>query len=143
MVGKYEGAKDENNLSKSVKLSFLWGLILALLYAAVYLLFYDQLLHLFSSDLEVIVFAQKYKFWMVLFPILAFACYIWDGIFIGLLASKEMRDSMIISLAIFLGIYHFVDTVDPLKGLWIAMLSFMVARGLVLTLYWRKVNSRI
>jgi len=142
MVGKYEGAKDENNLSRSIKLSFLWGLVLAVLYAFVYFFFYDHLLHLFSSDNEVIAFAQQYKFWIVLFPIVSFACYIWDGIFIGLLASRQMRDSMLIALVIFLGMYHFIDTVDPLKGLWIAMLSFMIARGLLLTVYWR-VLSRL
>lgn len=140
MVGKYAGAKDGNNLSRSVKLSFLWGLILAVVYAVFYYFFYDQLLHLFSSDNEVIEFALRYKSWMVVFPIIAFACYIWDGVFIGLLASREMRDSMIIALIAFLGLYHFVETADPLQGLWLAMFSFLIIRGVLLTFYWKRVR---
>lgn len=135
MVGKYEGARRADDLSKSIRLSFLWGLVLALIYAAVYFLFYDQLLHLFSGDEEVIAFAQLYKYWMVVFPILAFACYIWDGIFIGLLASRQMRDSMVIALVLFMAVYQ-INTADPLTGLWLSMIVFMVARGILLTLYY-------
>ena len=142
MVGKYAGAKDDSNLIRSVKLSFLWGLILAVLYAAFYYIFYDQLLHLFSSDNDVFAFALQYKSWMVFFPIIAFACYIWDGIFIGLLAIREMRDSMIVALIVFLSLYHLVETADPLQGLWLAMFSFLIVRGLLLTLYWKNVTVR-
>ena len=142
MVGKYVGAKDDSNLIRSVKLSFLWGLILAVLYAAFYYIFYDQLLHLFSSDNDVFAFALQYKSWMVFFPIIAFACYIWDGIFIGLLAIREMRDSMIVALIVFLSLYHLVETADPLQGLWLAMFSFLIVRGLLLTLYWKNVTVR-
>lgn len=138
MVGKYKGARDSQNLNLSVGLSFFWGLILALSYAVFYFLFYDELLHLFSSDNEVIAFALRYKFWMVIFPLIAFACYIWDGVFIGLLAIREMRDSMIIALIIFLGLYHSLEMEDPLQGLWLAMFSFLIARGLLLTFYWKK-----
>ena len=138
MVGKYKGANDSFNLNRSVKLSFVWGLILAVVYALVYYIFYKPLLHLFSSDNEVIVFALRYKMWMVVFPIIAFACYIWDGVFIGLLAIKEMRDSMIVALIFFLGLYHFVEMEDPLQGLWLAMFSFLIIRGVLLTFYWNK-----
>ena len=138
MVGKYKGAGDRFNLSRSVKLSFLWGLILAVAYSLVYFVYYDELLHLFSSDSDVIDFALRYKTWMVVFPVIAFACYIWDGVFIGLLASKEMRDSMILAVIVFLGLYHFVKLEDPLQGLWLAMFSFLIMRGVLLTYYWNK-----
>ena len=138
MVGKYKGAGDRFNLSRSVKLSFLWGLILAIAYSLVYFMYYDGLLHLFSSDSDVIDFALRYKTWMVVFPVIAFACYIWDGVFIGLLASKEMRDSMILAVIVFLGLYHFVKLGDPLQGLWLAMFSFLIMRGVLLTYYWNK-----
>ena len=142
MVGKYKGANDSLNLSRSVKLSFLWGLMLAVVYAAFYFLFYSQLLHMFSSDNDVIAFALRYKVWMVVFPVIAFACYIWDGVFIGLLASREMRDSMIVAVIVFLGLYHIVETEDPLQGLWLAMFSFLIVRGVLLTYYWKNMFLR-
>ncbi len=141
MVGKYKGANDNLSLSRSVKLSFLWGLILAIAYSLFYFMYYDVLLHLFSSDQDVIDFALRYKIWMVVFPIIAFACYIWDGVFIGLLASRQMRDSMIVAVIVFLGLYHFIEMEDPLQGLWLAMFSFLIVRGVLLTIYWRKVDT--
>lgn len=142
MVGKYKGANDSLNLSRSVKLSFLWGLMLAVVYAAFYFLFYSQVLHMFSSDNDVIAFALRYKVWMVVFPVIAFACYIWDGVFIGLLASREMRDSMIVAVIVFLGLYHIVETEDPLQSLWLAMFSFLIVRGVLLTYYWKNMFLR-
>lgn len=139
MVGKYAGAQDKMNLSKSIQLSFIWGLVLALVYALVYALGYDTLLDLFSSDMEVKSFAQSYKIWMVVFPILAFACYIWDGIFIGLLATRQMRDTMLGSLIIFFAVYILPNYTDPLVGLWMAMLAFMIARGILLTWAYRSI----
>lgn len=141
MVGKYHGAKEEDSVHRSIRLSFYWGLGLAAIYALVYGFAYDPLLHLFSSDNEVIAFAQQYQFWMVIFPLIAFACYIWDGIFIGLLRTKAMRDSMFLSLLVFLCLYYFVAHADPLVSLWIAMSGFMIARGILLWWSYAKTPS--
>lgn len=143
LVGRFAGARDKYNLDSAIKLSFFWGLVLAMIYAMIYFFCYDYLLELFSDDDSVIAFAQRYKIWMVLFPILAFACYIWDGIFIGLLASKQMRNTMVLALIAFILSYKLVQTSDTLIGLWIAMLSFMIARGLLLTIeFYRGIGRR-
>lgn len=141
LVGKYAGAKDVSNLKKAIRLSFVWGLILALVYSVLYYFGYDTLLHMFSNDRKVLAFSQNYQLWIVLFPLIAFACYIWDGIFIGLLASRQMRDAMLVSLIIFVAAYHFIETNDPLVGLWIAMLAFMAARGVLLSLLYLRLDK--
>ena len=140
MVGKYSGAQDQPNLKKSIILSFFWGFILSLIFSLSYLVFYNELLHIFSENTDVINYAIKYKWWMVSFPLIAFACYIWDGVFIGLLASKQMRNSMIISLVIFWGIYHNIHFEDPLASLWLALMSFLIARAVLLTWEYKRLK---
>jgi len=50
-----------------------------------------------------------------------------------------MRNTMIISLAVFyLPLYYLLETVWPYHALWLALVTFMLARGITLTLYYKK-----
>ena len=75
--------------------------------------------------------SQEYLIWMVIFPILSTPCYIWDGVFIGLTASKAMRNCMLLAIVIFLGIFYFYGQKQGNHGLWLTLLLFMVARGAI------------
>ncbi len=129
LVGKYVGAKQQTQLNKAIRLSFIWAMGLAGLFSLLYGGLGLTLVGVFSNQAEVIVATQPYLFWMVLFPILSTPCYIWDGIFIGLTASKSMRDSMILSLFIYLGVHYLLKNDFGNHGLWLALLIFLVARG--------------
>lgn len=138
LVGKYVGAKQQLQLNKSIRLSFLWALGLAGLYSLLYGVLGMYLVGLFSSQAEIIAATSPYLFWMILFPLLSTPCYIWDGIFIGLTASRAMRDSMLISLVIYLGIHYVLKVDYGNHGLWLALLIFMVARGIIQWWVYRK-----
>ncbi len=60
-------------------------------------MFGDWLIRLITSIPEVIKLAQDYVVWLWLMPLLACWCYLYDGIYIGLMQAKIMRNSMIIS----------------------------------------------
>ncbi|HSH51662.1 MAG TPA: hypothetical protein VK982_08050, partial [Bacteroidales bacterium] len=95
-----------------------------------------QILYLYTDKIDIINLTSVYFLWTVIAPISNSICYIWDGVFIGATATKPMRNSMLISLLIFfLPVYYL--TVDSLgnDALWLAMISFMLARGVSLTLY--------
>ena len=128
LVGKYYGAKQSSKLKQVIRLSFIWAMGLAGLYALVYGVFGTPLVRIFSNQLDVITATQPYLFWMILFPLLSTPCYVWDGIFIGLTASRAMRDSMIVALIIYLAAHYLLKTDYGNHGLWLALLIFMVAR---------------
>ncbi|OFY51149.1 MAG: hypothetical protein A2W85_03860 [Bacteroidetes bacterium GWF2_41_31] len=66
---------------------------------------------------------------------------IWDGIFVGVTASKQMRNAMIVSsLVIFLPAYHLTDNSWGNNALWFALNLFMVARGLLMWWMCQKVR---
>ncbi len=129
LVGKYVGAKQQTRLNKAIRLSFIWAMSLAGLYSLLYGSLGLTLVGVFSNQTEIIIATQPYLFWMILFPLLSTPCYIWDGIFIGLTTSRAMRDSMIFSLFIYLGVHYLLKNDFGNHGLWLALLIFMVARG--------------
>ena len=138
LVGKYTGARDPESTWRVVRWSFVWGLGFALLFSGSYWLLSDPLLRVFSSDPEVLTTAREYLVWIVLFPVLAFACYLWDGIYIGLTASRSMLLSAGLAFVGFVGVYFLFREAGN-HGLWAALLTFMVGRGVFQGwLVWRR-----
>ncbi len=134
LVGKYYGANEDKNYFRAIKLSLIWGGAMALIYSIVYGLWGTELLGLFSNDDEVINASGPYMIWMVILPVMGFASYIWDGIYVGQTASKGMRNSMIISLVFFFGLYYVMGGMRYSSHvIWAAMTLFLLMRGLIQT----------
>ncbi len=139
LVGKYKGAEDQAKTKKAIVLSFLWGMALALLYSLVYMFTGHQLLALFTNQLDVIQIAKTYLIWVIVLPLLGTPCYIWDGIFVGLTATKAMRNSMLLAAACYFIVYYFGIAPWGNHALWLALMSFLIARAIFQTiLYMRK-----
>ena len=130
LVGKYAGAADRPKTSKAIQLSFNWGMGLAAGYALLYGVLGDSILQLFTNKVDVLEAARPFLIWMVIFPILSTPCYIWDGVFIGLTAAKAMRNSMLLAILVYFAIYYVFQQNYGNHGLWLALLLFMIARGL-------------
>ena len=78
--------------------------------------------------------AKGYIIFIVLVPILGASAYMLDGIFVGAMKTKDMRNMMFISLifyflALILLVPHFENI-----GLWLALLISFVVRGVTLAL---------
>jgi len=134
LVGKYTGARNEAKTLLAIRLSFAWGMALAVLYSLTYLVFGDFILSLFTNEAPVIEAAKAYLVWLALFPVVSTPCYLWDGIFIGLTASKSMRNMMILSIIIYFAVYYTVGIPLGNHGLWLSLSLFMLARGIFLHL---------
>lgn len=139
LVGKYVGANDRKNLRATIRYSFFWGLGLGLIFAAVFWLFGESLIRIFTDKETVVTLAVGYLFWIVIAPIINSYCFIWDGIFIGAMAGKEMRNSMIFcTLLVFLPAFWWLRESLGNHSLWLALTLFMIARGVTLTFYARR-----
>jgi len=139
LVGKYKGAADDAKTHQAIRLSFAWGMGMAAMIGAVYGFFGENLLRVFTDQMDVLIAAQPYLIWMILFPILSTPCYIWDGVFIGLTASKSMRNAMLLSAIFYVAAYLIFYEPYGNHGLWLTLLIFMVARGIIQQIFfWRK-----
>ncbi len=135
LTGRFVGAKDKQGLKQSIRLSFYWGMVIALVFALVYGLAGTSLIHLFTNNETVIATAQQYMPWLILMPIVSAAAFIWDGIYIGATASVAMRNSMM--AATFLFYFPAYYLLAPFLGnhaLWVAMVLFMIARTVLQSL---------
>lgn len=138
LVGKYYGAEQPAQLNRAIRLSFIWGMALAVVYAVLYGAAGTGLLYLFTDQEAVIAAALPYLPWMVAFPLLGTPCYLWDGVYVGLTASKAMRNTMLLAFAGYLLLYYSYGQFQGNHGLWFSLLGFMVLRGgIQWWWYWR------
>ena len=139
LIGKYSGARDRAQTYRAIRYSFAWGMGLALIYSLIYWFFGPALVRVFTDQVDVINATMPFLYWMAIFPILSTPCYIWDGVFIGLTASKAMRNTMLLAFGIYLASYYGWGQYEGNNGLWLALLIFMVARGVIQHLFfWKK-----
>jgi len=134
ITGKLIGEKDEGSLRKSVRVLFTWGAIISVLFTLIYLAGGGVIFRLLTNNPEVISNAQPYFFWVILIPVVSFAAFIWDGIFIGATAGREMRNAMLISTLMFFPVYYLLEDKLGNHGLWLAFIIFMTARGITMSL---------
>ena len=138
LVGKYKGANKLTALKTVIHQSFLWGGLVSLIYAATYYIFGIQLFGIFSDDAALLHVGEDLLFFMSIFPILAFASYIWDGIFVGLTATTSMRNAMILALIVYIVSFYLIPHSANGSNIWIALSIFMVARALFQWIYYNK-----
>lgn len=136
LVGRFKGSGNHNKLKQAVFYSIGWGLFLGLAGTFTYLLIGSQLLHIFTNDPGVIEIAETVLFWTILAPFVSSFCYILDGVFTGATETQPMRNTMVAStFLIFLPAYYAGSTMFGIHGLWLAMILFMITRGVALGLY--------
>ena len=139
LVGRFTGAHDNKQLHQTVKLLLIWGFVIALPFTLLYALFPDWFIGLISDQPEIATQAQPYHIYMILIPLITFAAFIWDGIYIGATAARAIRNTMLFSsVGVFLPASLLLMPHFGNHGLWISFLMFMVARGLSMTLMAKK-----
>jgi len=138
MVGKAKGEKNHKSMQSIVLVSILWTGLFACCYSLVFWLAGDYLIGLISTIKPVVEYAEQHFFWIILLPVAACWCYLFDGIYIGLMAAKTMRNSMVISTFIcFFPMWFLLQSFGN-HGLWAAFLIFMLARGGTLAWHFRR-----
>lgn len=131
LTGRYFGAHDWPNFYRAVRLSFLWGGGFALLFSLFYGIYGRWILALYTDQHALIENAMRFMPWVALMPILSFWAFIWDGVFIGMTASRAMRDAVMLSLSLFLGLFYLTKEIDFGWSLWLSFLLFFLFRGLL------------
>lgn len=141
LVGKYAGAADKHSLRRCVSHLFAWGWSLAAIFAFAYGIFNHEVMSLFSDKPEVVAFAAAYRWWIALAPIAGMAAFIWDGVFVGLTATRQMLLSLAGATAVYFAIYFLSPFPDANSSLWTAFLTYLAVRGMILWLCFARKNE--
>ncbi len=135
LVGKFTGSNDRDNLVKAIRLLLIWGFSISIPFTILYALFPSTFVKIISDNPNILSEVEPYYIYMIAIPLITFAAFIWDGIYIGATASKAIRNTMIIStIFVFFPAWHFLTPRLENHGLWISFLCFMIARGVTMTL---------
>ena len=138
LVGKYIGARNRESLSKSIRYLVYWGLILTALFSIIYFFWSENIYRILTNDGNVIAEAMKFNRWTLLIPLCGFAAFLFDGIYIGATAAKSMRNIMFVATAVFFTGYFILQPILGNDGLWIAFLLFLIFRGGLMWLRYKK-----
>ena len=138
LTGRYIGARNHALLWYMIKRLFFWGFIVSAASAVLYIFFPNQILQILTNNQEVIEATKSFTFWTILIPITGFAAFLWDGIFIGATASKEMRNAMIFSALSFFVCYYATKSFLGNNALWLSFIFYLSVRGLIQTLWAKK-----
>ncbi|BDD04206.1 MATE family efflux transporter [Aureibacter tunicatorum] len=144
LTGKYLGANDHKNLTRSIKKLFAWGFVLSLSFSLIYFIAGNSIINLLTTNKLVIDYSQDFLIWVMLIPLISYPSYLWDGIYIGMTASKEMLTSMFFSsFIVFFPLYFLTTDYLDAHSLWLSFTAFLLARGLYQTiLYQRSISKK-
>lgn len=134
--GRYFGAHDRLNFQRVTRCLFAWGGALSVLFFFIYFLSGTSLLHLLTDDPQVINRAQQYLPIIYFIPLISFAAFLFDGLYIGTTATRYMLISMFCASAAFFVLINVCTLSNTL--LWLAFLVYLGGRGLMQAFLFKK-----
>jgi multidrug resistance protein, MATE family len=134
LVGQAMGARRRAALRRAAWLSSLWGLGTGVGLALFFALAGPAIVDVMTTAEPVREAARAYLPWVVLAPLIGAAPWMLDGIFIGATRTRDMRNMMAVSAAVYVAAVLVLMPVLGNHGLWAALIVSFVARGLTLWL---------
>lgn len=134
ICGRCCGAGNIRSLRSAVRHLFGWGAVMIAVYTTVYFFGGSSFLSLLTNDTAVIAASAAYFPWAVLIPVAGMAAFVWDGVFIGVTATRGMMVSSIISALLFFFVFHSLNPLWGNHALWLAFILYLLSRGTVQTL---------
>ncbi|WP_278939283.1 MATE family efflux transporter [Pseudomonas helleri] len=134
LCGHAIGARDRTALRRSMVVACGWSLLASALFALLFLLGGHWFVEMQTDIASVRETAFQYLPYLAVLPLIAVWSYLLDGLFIGATRAREMRNAMLLSVAIAFPVALALQG-DGNHGLWISFLLFMVLRSGILGLY--------
>lgn len=141
--GRYFGAADAANFRRLVQKLFLWGTALAVLFAGVYAAGGNFFIRCLTDEQSVRAVAQNYLPYAVGVPVVGFAAFLFDGLFIGTTSTREMLLAMAGACAAFFGVWWGWGELFGNDALWCAFLSYLLLRGILQWAFLRRVTGKL
>lgn len=142
LVGTALGRRSREALRNAVVASTVWAALVAVAIALVYLAAGDAVIALMTDQMDVRAKAAEFIPWVALYPLIAIWCFQLDGIFIGATQTADMRNAMLISLAVYMAAALTLPDIWGNHGLWAALTVLNLARSASLAFLYPRVERR-
>lgn len=138
LIGRYYGAKRWKKFYRALKAVFIWAFGFTLLFTLLYAFFTKELTMLYTNQARLIDLVVNYTPSLALMPLISFAAFVWDGVFVGMTATKAMRNSVTFATVLFIALYILGKQFIGVNALWISFLAFFFFRGVMQSFYFLK-----
>lgn len=143
VTGAAYGAKDRKRFDRAVRLTSEFSILFALICGATIMLLGPYLIVALSQDPAVQASALKYLPFCALAPVLGFAAYQMDGIFIGTTRTVAMRNAGIVAVIIYIGAHYLIYPILGAAGIWIAFLVYYIMRAVTLAVAYPRITRHL
>ena len=141
LIARAIGRGDRGQLRRSALVTGTWGLVVCVTMALAFAALGGWIIDVMAKDPDVQRVARDYLPYMVAAPLIGCAAWMLDGIFIGATRSRDMRNMMAVSFAIYWGAIFLLLPLLGNHGLWLALLISFAARGVTLATRYRALEA--
>ena len=131
LCGRATGARNGTAFARTVRLVLSWGFAFGVTATIAFLLIGPWLIDLMTASPEVRIAARDYLAFGAFASVIGVFAFTYDGIYTGATWTRDMRNLMIVSLALYFGVWWLTLSLGN-TGLWLAILVFLGARGVLL-----------
>ncbi|WP_085247945.1 MATE family efflux transporter [Gilliamella mensalis] len=139
--GKAKGTKDITLYNQTLRWSKLACIICPILLVAIWLTLDTTIIKLLTNQTNIINLCMQYQPWLIIFPIVVAGGLIYYGVFSGISYTSSIRDSMILSLLLWLVSQYICVPIWGNNGLWLSYILFSLGRTLFLVIWIKKSKS--
>jgi MATE family multidrug resistance protein len=140
MCGQSIGARDAHGFRAAVRITAFWSFAFAAGLAAVALISGKPFIDFLTTESQVRAYARDYLLFAALAPLAGALAYELDGVFVGATWTRDMRNMMLVSLALYIASFYLLRPFGN-AGLWLSLLLFLLARGLTQACRYRKLSA--
>ena len=130
-------------LASVVRLLFRWslgvGAVFTFLFALAYMLMYRAM----TSDAIVLERLTHFTGWLIAMPIVSTLAFMWDGVYAGATAGRQIRNAMIWAAIGFVAGYVLSPGGWGTHALFVGYFLHLAARVIYLTAMWRPLASKL
>lgn len=105
LTGRFIGEGSADGVRSTVRQTFAWSAGVAALFMLLYGAGGVPMFRLMTTDAAVIDAGRQFLPWLLLMPPIGCAAFLWDGIYIGATASKDLRNSTLLCAAGFFAVW--------------------------------------
>lgn len=132
LAGKYIGAQDKKLLHISIRVTFRWGAIVAVLSTVGYIFGSGAMVRILTDNQQVIADSAQFYHWLWIMPAISGIAFIWDGIFVGATATSHIRNCMLLAVSGFFIAYFALENWLGVEALYIAFMLHLAIRSVVM-----------
>ncbi len=143
LVGQAMGARDRPRLRRAAIVSSIWGAITVGAMVLIFLIGGGAIIDLMTTAPDVRIEARVYLPWLILMPLIGWAPWMLDGIFIGATRTADMRNMMMVSALVYVAALYALLPTFGNHGLWAALLISFASRGVTLGLRYPALEASV